>query len=90
MPRPSKKAAAEAPKPPVAAVPVAPAQPVQPLQIPQRHIDVEGFIRVRDSVRTPISPITATRPRVALFFSTSSPRSTKTTGHALWSRLRAH
>ncbi|GKT43194.1 uncharacterized protein ColSpa_03375 [Colletotrichum spaethianum] len=49
MPRPSKKAAAEAPKPPVAAVPVAPAQPVQPLQIPQRHIDVEGFIRVRDS-----------------------------------------
>ncbi|KAK2063790.1 hypothetical protein LY76DRAFT_632414 [Colletotrichum caudatum] len=49
MPRPSKKAA-EAPKPPVAAVPVAPAQPVQPLQIPQRHIDVEGFIRVRDSV----------------------------------------
>ncbi|OLN82913.1 High mobility group protein 1 [Colletotrichum chlorophyti] len=50
MPRPSKKAAAEVPKPPVAAVPVAPAQPVQPLQIPQRHIDVEGFIRVRDSV----------------------------------------
>ncbi|GJD02887.1 HMG box protein [Colletotrichum higginsianum IMI 349063] len=50
MPRPSKKAATEAPKPPVAAVPVAPAQPVQPLQIPQRHIDVEGFIRVRDSV----------------------------------------
>ncbi|KAL0935284.1 HMG box protein [Colletotrichum truncatum] len=50
MPRPSKKAAAEAPKPPVAAVPVAPAQPVVPVQIPHRHIDVEGFIRVRDSV----------------------------------------
>ncbi|EQB44547.1 hypothetical protein GCG54_00002068 [Colletotrichum gloeosporioides] len=50
MPRPSKKVAAEAPKPPVAAVPVAPAQPVAPVQIPHRHIDVEGFIRVRDSV----------------------------------------
>ncbi|KAF6833387.1 HMG box protein [Colletotrichum plurivorum] len=51
MPRPSKKAAVEAPKPPVAAVPVAPALPVQPVHhIAQRHIDVEGFIRVRDSV----------------------------------------
>ncbi|KAK1635968.1 HMG box protein [Colletotrichum phormii] len=50
MPRPSKKALAATPSAPVAAVAVAPAQPVQPLQIPQRHIDVEGFIRVRDSV----------------------------------------
>ncbi|TDZ20497.1 High mobility group protein 1 [Colletotrichum sidae] len=51
MPRPSKKAAAEAPKPPVAAVAVAPAQSIpQAVQIPHRHIDVEGFIRVRDSV----------------------------------------
>ncbi|KAI3538088.1 HMG box protein [Colletotrichum abscissum] len=57
MPRPSKKALAATPSAPVAAVPVAPAQPVQPLQIPQRHIDVEGFIRVRDSVRYTLSTI---------------------------------
>lgn len=57
MPRPSKKALAATPSAPVAAVPVAPAQPVQPLQIPQRHIDVEGFIRVRDSVRYTLSTL---------------------------------
>ncbi|KAF9875841.1 hmg box [Colletotrichum karsti] len=50
MPRPAKKVAVEAPKVPVAAVPVAPAHPVAPIQMHQRQIDVDGFVRVRDSV----------------------------------------